>query len=111
MRSYEMMTVLRPDLGGEDEFNAYVETVQGFVTSQGGTITSVDHSSPWGRRKLAYPIKDKQTNPAVYFTEGYYILTHFEIETQGLNELERSLKLADPVLRYLLVQEKKKKNS
>lgn len=100
MRTYELMTVLRPDLGGEDEFNAYVETLQGFITAQGGSITDTDHATPWGRRKLAYPIKD--------YVEGYYVLTHLELNPQNLPELERSLKLATPVLRYLLILQGKR---
>lgn len=103
MRPYELMTVLRPDLGGEDEFNAYIETLQGFITKQAGTITNVDHSTPWGRRKLAYPIQD--------LTEGYYVLMHFDLDPTNVLELERSLKLAEPVLRYLMIQEKSKKTA
>ncbi|HEY1012167.1 MAG TPA: 30S ribosomal protein S6 [Herpetosiphonaceae bacterium] len=100
MRLYELMTVLRPDLGGEDDINAQIETLQGYITNQGGSITSIDHSAPWGRRKLAYPIKD--------YVEGYYVLTHFELDPKSLPEVERSLKLATPVLRYLLTQPRKR---
>jgi small subunit ribosomal protein S6 len=100
VRTYELMTVLRPDLGGEDDFNAYIETLQGFVTAQGGAIKDLDHSAPWGRRKLAYPIKD--------YLEGYYVLSHFELDPTSLPEVERSLKLATPVLRYLLIQQGKR---
>ncbi len=103
MRTYELMTILRPDLGGEDEFNAYLETLQGFITNQGGSINDIDHANPWGRRKLAYPIQD--------FTEGYYVLMHFETDPRSIDEIERSLKLAEPVIRYLLIQQKNTKKS
>jgi small subunit ribosomal protein S6 len=100
VRTYELMTVLRPDLGGEEDFNTYIETLHGFVTAQGGTIADVNHETPWGRRKLAYPIQNYQ--------EGYYVLSHFELDPTRVTELERSLKLATPVLRYLLIQPNKR---
>ena len=98
MRTYELMTVLRPDLGGEEEYTNYIETLQGFVTAQGGEVVEVNHSTPWGRRKLAYEIED--------FTEGYYVLSYIKLDPTAINEFERSLKLAEPVMRYLLLADK-----
>ena len=95
MRSYEMMTVLRPDMGGEDDFNAFIQTLHGYITAQGGEIKDFENNTPWGRRKLAYPIQD--------FTEGFYILSHFQLDPSRVEEVERNLKLATPILRYLLI--------
>lgn len=100
MRSYEMMTVLRPDLGGEDDFNTFIATLHGYITAQGGEISNVDHNTPWGRRKLAYPIED--------YTEGFYVLSHFTLEPDRVLDVERNLKLATPILRYLLIQNEKR---
>lgn len=58
-----------------------------------GAVTKVDH---WGRRRLAYEI-DKQR-------EGYYVLMLVDIEPKHLDELERNLRLASGVLRYLIVR-------
>lgn len=99
MRSYEMMTVLRPDLGSEDDFNAAIETVNGYITAQGGEIKDTDNNPPWGRRKLAYPIQD--------LTEGFYVLSHFTLDATRVTELERSLKLSPQILRYLLIRDEK----
>ncbi len=99
-RSYEMMTVLRPDLGGDDAFNAAIETIHGYVKAQGGEITNVDQGTPWGRRKLAYLIED--------YTEGYYFLSHFTLDANRVSDLERSLKLAPQILRYLLIRDERK---
>ncbi len=51
----------------------------------------LDH---WGRRQLAYKIGSKET--------GYYIIARFNAETKTLPEFERSLKLDDSVVRYLI---------
>ncbi|MBX9927457.1 MAG: 30S ribosomal protein S6 [Gemmatimonadaceae bacterium] len=51
----------------------------------------LDH---WGRRQLAYKIKNKET--------GYYVVARFQTEPKALPEFERSLKLDDSVLRHLI---------
>ncbi len=48
----------------------------------------------WGRRQLAYQIKKRDI--------GYYVVARFTTETGKLPEFERSLKLDDSVLRYLI---------
>ena len=48
----------------------------------------------WGRRQLAYKIGSKDT--------GYYVVARFEAEGKALPEFERSLKLDDSVIRYLI---------
>ena len=55
-------------------------------------ITDIAH---WGKRTLAYPIKKKEV--------GYYVVAHFEADTQVLGEFERVIKLDETVLRYLVV--------
>ena len=52
MRRYELMLVMRPDTPDE-QVEAIVDRATRQVTSDGGQIVKV---SPWGRRRLAYPI-------------------------------------------------------
>ncbi len=52
---------------------------------------TLDH---WGRRQLAYKIKNKET--------GYYVVARFSAEGKVLPEFERSLKLDECVIRYLI---------
>ena len=55
-----------------------------------GDIT-LDH---WGRRQLAYKIGTRET--------GYYLIARFTADGKALPEFERSLKLDDGVVRYLI---------
>lgn len=48
----------------------------------------------WGRRQLAYKIGRHET--------GYYVVARFAADTATLPEFERSLKLDDGVVRYLI---------
>ena len=92
MRDYELVTVIKPSVA-DDELSATLEKVNQFITDRGGSITEVNQ---WGRRKLAYPIKDH--------TEGNYVLTQFSIDPKITAELESSLGLSEDILRHLLVR-------
>ncbi len=92
MRNYEFTFIAPPDV--EDEGLASVtEKVSQFITEGGGQVTSVNH---WGRRRLAYPIRNQK--------EGYYVLMQVQLDPKSLTELERKLKLTEEVIRYLLVR-------
>ena len=92
MRNYEFTFIAHPDV--EDEGLAGVtEKVSQFITEGGGQITNVDH---WGRRRLAYPIRNQR--------EGYYVLMQVQLDPESIGELERKLKLTEEIVRYLLVR-------
>ncbi len=91
MRAYELVFIAHPDLE-ETAFNELVTKIQGWVTEAGGSISKVDI---WGKRKLAYPIRKQK--------EGQYALIEMQMPTAFCKELEHSLRFAEPVMRYLLV--------
>jgi small subunit ribosomal protein S6 len=92
LRDYELVTIFRPDIADEN-LGAVTDRLGQWIVAQGGEVTKVDL---WGRRRMAYPIRD--------FRDGNYVLTQLRLEARGTNELERSLKLSEDVLRYLLVR-------
>lgn len=92
MRDYELVVVVSPSVA-DDEVSATIEKINQFISERSGSTTEVNQ---WGRRKLAYPIKN--------FTEGNYFLTQFKMDPQLTAELEASLELWDEVLRHLLVR-------
>ncbi len=91
MREYELVYIFDPALS-EDQVNEKLERYHQHITDGGGEITAVDH---WGRRQLAYPIRKK--------TSGYYVVVQFTAPTDGLPEMERTLKLDEELVRYLIV--------
>lgn len=92
MRDYELVVVVSPSVT-DDEVSTTIEKINQFISERSGSTTEVNQ---WGRRKLAYPIKN--------FTEGNYFLTQFKMDPQLTAELEVSLELWDEVLRHLLVR-------
>ena len=90
---YEVALVVRVD-SNEEVINESVNQIKAWIEAdEFGEVTKIDR---WGRRKLAYQI-DRQR-------EGFYVLMNAAIETDHLDELERNLKLASTVLRYLIIR-------
>ncbi len=94
MPGYELVFILNPTLTEED-FSRLMGKVNDLIAKQGGTVSE---TIPWGKRRLAYPIKKQM--------EGNYILEKIQINQTSLKELDASLKLTDDVLRYLFIREK-----
>jgi small subunit ribosomal protein S6 len=89
--NYETLLVLSLSLG-EEGVNNLVEKFKGLISGN-GEISSVD---VWGKRKLAYEIKDE--------TEGYYVLINFSCANDFPAELDRVYKITDGVLRSLIIK-------
>ncbi|MGI8856775.1 MAG: 30S ribosomal protein S6 [Thermomicrobiales bacterium] len=93
MRKYEMMAVLAPDIA-EEAMLGELERISGYITTGGGEVTELVTTSPWGRRRLAYPIRD--------YRDGFYALYNFSTEPEQIDELERELRLNNQVIRSLV---------
>ena len=91
MRDYELMCVLDPELD-EAGLEAQNERLKTLIDGR-GEVVSVE---PWGRRRLAYPIKG--------FRDGHYVVTRFRMPPGETAPLERSLRLTESVIRYLIVR-------
>lgn len=99
VRDYELMYILNPEVG-EENIPALIEKVNNMITRYGGEITETNHSAPWGKRRLAYPIKKVQ--------DGYYVLAYVRMEPGQVIELERDMRISEDVLRHLLISLDKK---
>ena len=99
-RDYELMVIFHPELSEED-LVSQVSAIEGHITADEATITLVNRESPWGRRRLAYPIRHESRD----IRDGVYVLYYFTAESTKLTDLEREIKLNDRVLRYLLTQQ------
>jgi small subunit ribosomal protein S6 len=93
MREYEVVFIVHPDLD-ESAFKEIVDRVKGWITESGGEVSNTDI---WGKRKLAYPIRKQN--------EGQYVLLKTKMPASFCSELERNLKLQEPVMRYLVTSE------
>jgi small subunit ribosomal protein S6 len=94
-KPYEITVVLRIE-NNEDVQKANLEQVKNWIEADGqGVINKLD-ANHWGRRRLAYEIDGQR--------EGLYVLFYADIEPDAVEELDRNLRLATGVLRYLIVR-------
>jgi len=91
-RSYEVMFIVRPDAVEED----VDKLIAGFattVTNGGGTVKATDKM---GRRKLAYMVRK--------FNDGNYVLMTIDANGAVVAELERRLRVSEPVIKFITVR-------
>ena len=92
MRPYEVMVILEPSLE-ESQVQQILNRSTEALQSAGSTVNKVDK---WGKRRFAYEIAKKQ--------EGFYVLLDVTSEPAPMAELDRTLHLADDVLRHKIVR-------
>jgi small subunit ribosomal protein S6 len=92
MRTYEELFIVRPDATPE-EVDPFIEQLKTVITRTGGTLDKADR---WGVRKLAYRL--------LKYNEGQYILLQFNAEPETVKEIERRLRVADFVLKFITVR-------
>ena len=92
MRIYEELFIVRPD-ATEEEVDPVVDQIKNVITQGGGTV---DKTEKWGTRKLAYRV--------LKFNEGQYILIQFTAKPETVKEIERRLRVADSVLKFITVR-------
>lgn len=98
MRPYEMMIVLAPDVP-EDELDPMIDTIESYVTRFGGEVIAINRDSPWGRRRLAYPIRHDGRD----VRDGFYALYYFDVEPSAVIEIEREIRLNDRIIRHMVI--------
>lgn len=91
-RVYEVMFIIRPDVLDED-LDKLVAALEATVTNGGGAIKSTEKL---GRRKLAYTVRK--------FNDGNYIVLTVEADGKLIAELERRLRVTEPVIKFITVR-------
>ena len=91
-RSYEIMFIVRPDVE-EADLDKLIEGFQKNVTDGGGEIKSTEKM---GRRRLAYTVRK--------FNDGFYVLLTIAAEGALITEIERRLRVSEPVIKFITVR-------
>ena len=91
-RTYELMFIVRPDMTDED-LDKLISTLQSAVPASLGTVKSVEKM---GKRRLAYTVRR--------FNDGIYVLMIVEGGGAAIHELERRLRVTEPVIKFLTVR-------
>ncbi len=91
-RTYEIMFIVRPDVE-EADLDKLVEGFSANITSGGGEIKSVEKM---GRRRLAYTVRK--------FNDGFYVLLNISAPGSLVAEIERRLRVSEPVIKFITVR-------
>ncbi|MGA2694999.1 MAG: 30S ribosomal protein S6 [Terriglobales bacterium] len=91
-RTYELMFIVRPDMPEEDQ-EKLVSTLEAAVTASGGSVKSMEK---WGKRRLAYMVRG--------FHDGLYMLMTVDGAGGLIHELERRLRVTEPVIKFITVR-------
>jgi len=91
VRNYEIMFIVKPL--DEEATNAVITKFENLINSNGGQVDKIDR---WGKKRLAYVVKD--------FTEGFYVLVNFSAVPATILELDRIMKITEDVLKFMIVR-------
>jgi small subunit ribosomal protein S6 len=91
MRRYETLIVLHPELP-EAQIRETIDRAKRLIEEGSGQVQGMQE---WGMRELAYPIRKLH--------RGYYVLAEYTSSADVVRELERTLKIADEILRFVSV--------
>jgi len=95
LKQYETVFILTPVLSDVQTKEA-VDKFKDYLKSNNAEII---HEENWGLRKLAYPIKHKNT--------GYYNLLEFKADTSIIGKLEIEYKRDERIIRFLTFRQDK----
>ena len=94
MKKYEVIFIIKP--AEEEAINTVIAKFENLIKNNGGEVEKIDR---WGKKRLAYEIKD--------FVDGYYCIFNFTAEPSVVAELDRVMKITDEILKHMVVKEEK----
>ena len=92
MRKYEVIFILRPDVVDE-EADKLVAGLESAATHAGAKLNKIDRL---GKHRLAYRVHG--------FREGNYVLFEMESGAEAVRELQRRLRVTEPVIKFMAVR-------
>ncbi len=92
-RAYELMVIISGDLD-DNAAQLQVKAITASIGAVGGSV--LGNPDWWGKRRFAYPINKKE--------DGYYVVYNVEAPGGALNEVERTLRIADEIVRHKLMR-------
>jgi small subunit ribosomal protein S6 len=91
-RTYEIMFIVRPDVE-EADLDKLIEGFSHTITGGGGEIKNTEKM---GRRRLAYTVRK--------FNDGFYVLITAIAPGSLIGEIERRLRVSEPVIKFITVR-------
>ena len=90
---YEMMYILRPDLG-EEQVDLAIAKYRSLLSDHGVEEIEIQHR---GKRRLAYEINRQR--------DGIYVQMNYKGKGNEVAIIERAMRLSEEVIRYLTIKQ------
>jgi small subunit ribosomal protein S6 len=91
-RIYEVMFIVRPDMVDED-LDKLIAGLENNAVTAGAKVKNTERM---GKRRLAYMVRG--------FADGIYILMTLEAGGPAIHEVERRLRVSEPVIKFITVR-------
>jgi small subunit ribosomal protein S6 len=92
MSNYEWVAIVRQDVSST-QAEQIASDIQEMITSNSGTVAKHEN---WGLRPFAYRIRKNR--------KGHYLYFEAIMGSEGVNEVDRRLKLHEDILRHQVVR-------
>ena len=91
-REYETIFIVHPETQSET-MDQIADRITDVIVRLNGKLLKAEN---WGKRRLAYPVKKQQS--------GYYIYVRYLGYSDMVHEVERNLRMLEPVIKHLSVK-------
>jgi small subunit ribosomal protein S6 len=91
-RFYETIFIARQDITA-NQVESLAKQYTSIIKEYGGEVTKTEFC---GLRNLAYKIKKNR--------KGHYVLMNIAVKSEGIQEMERQMKINEDVLRHLSIR-------
>ena len=91
-REYETIFIVHPETQAET-MDQIADRVTDVISRLSGKLLKAEN---WGKRRLAYPVKKQQS--------GYYIYVRYLGYSDMVHEIERNLRMLEPVIKHISVK-------
>ncbi len=92
MPLYESVFIARQDIPAQ-EVEALAARFAAVIADQGGEVARREY---WGLKNMAYRIKKNR--------KGHYTMFHIDAPAAALQEMERTMRISEDILRYMSVR-------
>jgi len=99
---YETMFLFAPELA-ETAVQKEVKILKAKISALAGVENAITFEDHWGKRKLEYPIKKRDT--------GYYVVIQYNFPGQEMRDFDEDLRLDLNILRHLTIRVPAKEKS
>ncbi len=91
-REYETIFIIHPETPS-DTIDQIAERITDVIARLNGKLLKAEN---WGKRRLAYTVKKQQS--------GYYVYVRYLGYSDMVHEVERNLRMLEPVIKHITVK-------